>query len=50
METGASIFFTDYSMAPTELAVTLEERGLRLAVSGRALAYPGDPPLHPPLA
>jgi hypothetical protein len=27
METGASIFFTDYSMAPTELAVTLEERG-----------------------
>jgi hypothetical protein len=27
METGASIFFTDYSMAPTELAVALEERG-----------------------
>jgi hypothetical protein len=45
MEIGASIFFTDHSMAPTELAVTLEERGL----GGRALAYPGDPPLHPPL-
>jgi len=27
MEIGASIFFTDYSMAPTELAVALEERG-----------------------
>jgi hypothetical protein len=26
MEIGASIFFTDYSMAPTELAVALEER------------------------
>ena len=27
MEIGASIFFTDYSMAPTELAVALEQRG-----------------------
>ena len=27
MEIGASNFFTDYSMAPTELAVALEERG-----------------------
>ena len=27
MEIGASIFFTDYSMAPTDLAVTLEQRG-----------------------
>jgi probable F420-dependent oxidoreductase len=27
MEIGASIFFTDYSMAPTELAIALEERG-----------------------
>jgi probable F420-dependent oxidoreductase len=27
MEIGAAIFFTDYSMAPTELAVALEERG-----------------------
>jgi probable F420-dependent oxidoreductase len=27
MEIGAAIFFTDYSMAPTELAVELEERG-----------------------
>jgi len=27
MEIGAAIFFTDYAMAPTELAVALEERG-----------------------
>jgi probable F420-dependent oxidoreductase len=27
MDIGASIFFTDYSMAPTELAPALEERG-----------------------
>jgi probable F420-dependent oxidoreductase len=27
MEIGGAIFFTDYSMAPTELAVALEERG-----------------------
>jgi alkanesulfonate monooxygenase SsuD/methylene tetrahydromethanopterin reductase-like flavin-dependent oxidoreductase (luciferase family) len=27
MEVGASIFFTDYSIAPTALAVALEERG-----------------------
>jgi len=27
MEIGAQIFFTDYSMAPTDLAVALEERG-----------------------
>jgi len=27
MEIGAAIFFTDYSMAPTDLAVALEERG-----------------------
>ena len=27
MEIGAAIFFTDYSMAPTEVAVALEERG-----------------------
>src|SRR6516162_897818 len=27
MEIGAGIFFTDYSMAPTDLAVALEERG-----------------------
>src|SRR5256885_12485895 len=28
MQFGAAIFFTDYSMAPVELAVALEERGL----------------------
>ena len=27
MEIGAGIFFTDYSMAPTDLAMALEERG-----------------------
>jgi len=27
MEIGAAIFFTDYSMAPTDLAVSLEQRG-----------------------
>src|SRR4051795_11240207 len=27
MELGASIFFTDYSISPTELAVALEQRG-----------------------
>src|ERR1700743_2767038 len=27
MEFGASIFFTDYSISPTELAVALEQRG-----------------------
>ena len=47
MEIGAAIFFTDYSMAPTELAVALEQRGFELAVGGRALAHPGHPPLQP---
>ena len=28
MEFGASIFFTDYSISPAEIAVALEERGL----------------------
>ena len=27
MELGASIFFTDYSITPAELAVAMEERG-----------------------
>ena len=27
MKFGASMFFTDYSMAPAELAVALEQRG-----------------------
>ena len=30
MEIGAAIFFTDYSITPTELAVALEERGFDL--------------------
>src|SRR5437868_15403069 len=28
MEFGASIFFTDYSISPTKLAMAMEERGL----------------------
>ena len=27
IEIGAAIFFTDYSMSPTDLAAALEERG-----------------------
>ena len=27
MEFGASIFFTDYSISPADLAVVLEDRG-----------------------
>src|ERR671932_2414936 len=27
MEIGAAIFFTDYSISPSELAIALEERG-----------------------
>jgi alkanesulfonate monooxygenase SsuD/methylene tetrahydromethanopterin reductase-like flavin-dependent oxidoreductase (luciferase family) len=27
MQIGAAIFFTDYSMAPADLAAALEERG-----------------------
>ena len=46
MEIGASIFFTDYSMEPTALAVALEERGFD-SLGGRAFAYPGHPPLQP---
>jgi hypothetical protein len=30
MEIGAAIFFTNYSMAPTDLAVALEQRGFDL--------------------
>ena len=30
MEFGASIFFTDYSITPAELAVAMEERGFDL--------------------
>ena len=41
MEFGASIFFTDYSISPAELAIALEQRGLELAVGGRALSHPG---------
>ena len=28
MEFGCTIFFTDYSMTPADLAVAMEERGL----------------------
>ena len=33
MEIGAAIFFTDYSMAPTDLAVALGQRGLSASLS-----------------
>jgi hypothetical protein len=33
MEIGAAIFFTDYSMAPTDLAVALEQCGLSASLS-----------------
>ena len=41
MKFGASIFFTDYSISPTELAVALEERGFDFSVGGRAFAHSG---------
>ena len=44
MEFGASIFFTDYSISPAELAVALEERGFELALGGGALAHSGAAP------
>jgi len=40
MEIGAAIFFTNYSMAPTDLGVALEERGfdsLWVATARRAI-------------
>ena len=43
MEFGASIFFTDYSISPAELAVALEERGFELAVGGGTFAHPCPP-------
>ena len=41
MEFGASIFFTDYSISPAELAVALEERGFEFTLGGGAFAYSG---------
>src|SRR5258707_11123241 len=43
MDVGAAIFFTDYSITPTELAIALEERGFRVTVGSRTLAHPGHP-------
>ena len=40
MHFGASMFFTDYSMTPAELAQALEARGFEFALGGRALAHP----------
>ena len=45
MEFGASIFFTDYSITPAELAVALEERpscGAAIAVHPRSRAPTDD--------
>ena len=43
MEFGASIFFTDYSITPADLAVALEERGFEVRLGGGAFAHPGAP-------
>ena len=40
MEFGASMFFTDYSMGPGELAQALEARGFEFGLGARALAHP----------
>ena len=42
MHIGGAMFFTDYSMSPTELARALEERGFEFAVGARALAHSAD--------
>ena len=39
MDIGASIFFTEYSISPAELAVGARGARLRLALGGRALAH-----------
>ena len=40
---GASMFFTDYSMAPGELAQALEQRGFEIGLGAGALAHPAQP-------
>ena len=37
MEFGASIFFTDYSITPADLAVAMEERGFDTTVTAGAV-------------
>ena len=39
MDFGAAMFFTDYSMAPGELAQALEARGFEVALGAGAFAY-----------
>src|ERR1700726_811788 len=54
MEFGASIFFTDYSITPAEMAVAMEERGLGSLWAGqkyhnrvpRGTPAPGGGELH----
>jgi hypothetical protein len=41
MDVGASTFFTEYLISPTELGTMLEERGFESLWMGRALAHPG---------
>ena len=40
---GASMFFTDYSMAPGELGIALEQRGFEFGLGTGALAHPAQP-------
>ena len=40
MHFGASMFFTDYSMTPAELAQALEAARLRIGLGARAFAHP----------
>src|ERR1700752_419277 len=48
MEFGASIFFTDYSISPAELAVALEERGFDSLWAAEHSHIPVPPRTPPP--
>ena len=43
MQYGVTMFMTDQTMPPVELARAVEERGLALAVRARAHAHPDEP-------
>ena len=40
MHFGATMWFTEYSISPSELAVALEERGFEIVVGVGAFASP----------
>ena len=50
MEFGASIFFTDYSITPAELAVAIEERGLHSVWAAEHSHIPVPRRTRPPTA